>query len=322
MVSIILSCHNGERFLKEAMTSVLKQDYQDIELIFVNDGSTDRSLEIAEKFAGEDNRVSIYTIQNTGLNAARNYGAKCSSEKSDALLFFDADDILDKRMIGTLYTELMHQENIGAVYCTFNTIDEDGSILKKNISSRRLIPTKFWVRSIPESEKFTPFLSIYGWTLMVEACTMIRKELFFRYGGWDEQHFPKGKTFGESMPLFSEIALNHKVAFINHSFYYYRKHSNQITAAVHNMKNIQKKIDGIMVEKSCDVPSKAVQVNNAIWFVNYRLPLYIYIHGSLKHHLRYNPLSAIRHLIESSIKYLYSLLLFNSFLIKKSQSRS
>lgn len=308
LISIILSCYNGERYLKEAIQSILNQSYSDWELIFVNDGSKDKSLEIAISYSNNSDKIKIISQQNQGLNAARNFGAKHISKNSEALLFFDADDIMDENMISSLYREFKNVENVGAVYCNFKNINSEGIIIEKSLKNKRIVPTNYWFKKLVDIEKVTPFFSVYSWTLMVEPFTLIKKNLFFKYGGWDEINFPKGDTYGESIPLFGQIALYHKIIFVNQELYLYRKHSNQITSGNFNMKYIQAKIDAIMLQNNYSNPETRKRVEYCIKINKYRLPLYNYINGSMKHELRYKPFLALKNLTLYSSQYIYSLL--------------
>ena len=74
-VSIIIPCYNGERTIKRCIESVLNQTYQNLEILFINDGSTDHSLEIAQQFSIKDKRLRILDMkENKGVSAARNFG--------------------------------------------------------------------------------------------------------------------------------------------------------------------------------------------------------------------------------------------------------
>lgn len=308
LISIILCCYNSGKFLYTAIESVLNQDHRNLELIFVNDGSTDNSLKIAESFAIRDNRIKIISQSNRGLNAARNVGSQNISDHSKALLFFDADDIMSKNMISKLFHELQSGNNVGAVFCNYLNIDENGKTITKDIKNRRIVSQGKWFKELPVEEKETPFFSIYSWTLMAEAFTLIRKDLFFRYGMWDEINFPKGDTYGESIPLFGMIALEHKVIYLNQELYKYRRHTGQITKETFNMKSIQQKIEKVVLFKCSDNPILKKEVQQIVNINKYRLPLYNYLKGSLKHEIRFKPLVAIKNLFFKSGLYLYSLL--------------
>ena len=95
LVSILMPLHNKEPYISEAIKSVLNQTYPNIELIIIDDGSTDESFDIAKQF--ESDRVSLYKQNNRGVSAARNTAFEYS--KGDFIQYLDADDILDIRKI-------------------------------------------------------------------------------------------------------------------------------------------------------------------------------------------------------------------------------
>ena len=92
-VSVIIPVYNTDQYVAEAMYSILNQTLTDIELIAVNDGSTDNSLEVITKIAESDKRVKIFSQQNKGQSEARNLGI--SNSTGDYLYFMDSDDVLD-----------------------------------------------------------------------------------------------------------------------------------------------------------------------------------------------------------------------------------
>lgn len=89
-VSILIPCYNSERFVAETLDSCLAQTYRNIEIIVVDDGSTDNSFAIAKSF--ESNIIKVYRQDNSGACAARNYAFRKSS--GEYIVYLDADDIL------------------------------------------------------------------------------------------------------------------------------------------------------------------------------------------------------------------------------------
>lgn len=310
MVSVILSCYNGAAFLDEAIVSVLAQSYNNLELIFVDDGSTDASYSVAAKYAATDKRVRLFQKENGGLNSARNFGAENASPDSLALLFFDADDCMHEEMIMELHTALYNHKEAGAAYCKLGFMNNEGVSLNSEQPVVRLYPSTFWVKELKPDTVGTPFYSIYSWTSMPEACTLIKKEIFFKYGAWDNVNFSKGNTYGESVPLFGEIALNHSIVFVDKILYRYRRHSNQITSGIADMKIIQSKIDKIMLGKARQAPLYLDRIKRAINFNQYRLPLYKYLKGSFRYELRHHSLRAFNNLFVAGVKYFISIPLF------------
>lgn len=93
MVSIIIPVYNTALYLSQALDSVINQSYKKLQIICVNDGSTDQSLAILEEYAKNDSRIEIITQRNSGLSSARNKGLDAA--KGDYILFLDSDDWLD-----------------------------------------------------------------------------------------------------------------------------------------------------------------------------------------------------------------------------------
>ena len=94
IISIIIPVYNTENYLQECIDSVRQQSYKNLELIFINDGSTDNSSVILDRAAESDTRIKIVEQENSGLSAARNRGMREAS--GDYIMFLDSDDWLDK----------------------------------------------------------------------------------------------------------------------------------------------------------------------------------------------------------------------------------
>lgn len=92
MISIIIPVYNAEKFLERCLQSVISQSYQDLEIILVNDGSLDNSLNICHSFSHKDKRVKVMTQTNSGVSSARNNGL--SSATGEYVMFVDSDDYM------------------------------------------------------------------------------------------------------------------------------------------------------------------------------------------------------------------------------------
>lgn len=96
-VSVIIPVYNCQDFLEKCLESVLNQTYENIEVILINDGSTDNSLMICKKIEKIDNRVKVFSKKNGGPSSARNFGLKKST--GDYVMFVDSDDFIENNMI-------------------------------------------------------------------------------------------------------------------------------------------------------------------------------------------------------------------------------
>jgi glycosyltransferase involved in cell wall biosynthesis len=138
-VSIIVPCYNGERFVKQAVASALAQD-GDIEVIVVDDGSTDRSATIVQSMAEGDQRVKLRREPNRGVAHARNIGVRAISPTSRFVLFLDADDVLAPDAMRVLRRRLEREPTLGAVLGSRSRIDEAGTLIEPAPAS---IPTYY-----------------------------------------------------------------------------------------------------------------------------------------------------------------------------------
>lgn len=102
IISIIVPVYNVEKYLKKCLNSILNQTYQNLEIILVDDGSTDRSLEICNEFAEYDSRVKVFHVDNGGSGRARNLGIDNSA--GSFIGFVDSDDFIDSNMYFRLYS--------------------------------------------------------------------------------------------------------------------------------------------------------------------------------------------------------------------------
>lgn len=94
MLSVIIPIYNVEYFLKDCIISVLNQDYSDIEVLLINDGSTDSSANICDQFQKKDSRIQVYHTKNLGVGHARNLGIE--KAKGDYITFVDSDDYVSQ----------------------------------------------------------------------------------------------------------------------------------------------------------------------------------------------------------------------------------
>jgi glycosyltransferase involved in cell wall biosynthesis len=119
LVSVIIPVYNAEIFLNETLQSVLNQNLKNFEIILVNDGSTDNSKKICEKFSNQDNRIKLINQINSGVSIARNNGILHA--KGEYVFFMDADDTLDAEFLKTSYEIAKKQDSdivvIGEQFC-------------------------------------------------------------------------------------------------------------------------------------------------------------------------------------------------------------
>lgn len=115
-VSVIIPVYNVEDYLNRCITSVIEQTYKNIEIIIVDDGSTDSSGMQCDLWANKDHRIRVSHQVNSGVSTARNVGLKIST--GDAIIFFDPDDEVEKEMIENMVNHLF-SENVDVICCGY-----------------------------------------------------------------------------------------------------------------------------------------------------------------------------------------------------------
>ncbi|BAT54333.1 putative glycosyl transferase [Nostoc sp. NIES-3756] len=125
-ISIIIPAYNAEQTILETINSVLEQTFSDFEIIIVNDGSTDKTLEVVQSI--EDERLKVFCYENSGVSGARNRGI--SHAIGDYISFLDADDLWTPDKLELQLAALKAHSEAGVAYSWVYTINETGEILK------------------------------------------------------------------------------------------------------------------------------------------------------------------------------------------------
>ena len=128
-VSVIIPVYQVARYLVEALDSVVRQTYTNLEIILIDDGSTDGSGEICDRYAATDHRIRVVHQENKGLSAARNAGLDLMN--GDAVAFLDSDEAYDPEYIETA-ANAMIREQADLVVCGFSSHKTTGRMTRKN----------------------------------------------------------------------------------------------------------------------------------------------------------------------------------------------
>lgn len=118
LISIIIPAYNAEKTIEKCLRSIINQSYKDIQLIIVNDGSTDCTASICEQYLDIDNRIELINLSNAGVSNARNVGLKIS--KGEYILFVDADDWLPETALEILYKNIENTDIVVGSYKRLN----------------------------------------------------------------------------------------------------------------------------------------------------------------------------------------------------------
>lgn len=137
-VSVIVPVYNAGKYLKQCLDSILNQTFKDFEVICVNDGSTDNSAEILEKYAKQDCRIILISQENAGVSAARN--TALDRAQGDYIAFVDSDDYIKKNFLSALYATA--QDTGADITASDIVYDKDGRLQGNNYLSRQTFKVK------------------------------------------------------------------------------------------------------------------------------------------------------------------------------------
>lgn len=136
MISIIVPVYNSEKYLNKCIESILNQTHKNFELILINDGSTDSSLSICNKYANLDSRIVVISKNNEGAGLARNEGLKIA--KGDYIGFVDSDDYISPNMYEKMYHSAI-ENDADIVQCGYLKVDEKDNIIAKSNYQNKII---------------------------------------------------------------------------------------------------------------------------------------------------------------------------------------
>ena len=142
-ISVIIPVYNVEKYLRECLDSVINQTLKDIEIICINDGSTDKSLEILEEYKNK-NRITILTQSNSGAGVARNNGLKVAN--GEYIAFLDGDDFYKNDFCEKMYNKAK-ENNADIVVCSANSYNSSTKVYKT-------IPEALKIENLPQNEIF------------------------------------------------------------------------------------------------------------------------------------------------------------------------
>lgn len=204
-ISIIIPVYNTEAYLPRCIESVIGQTYGDWELLLIDDGSTDRSGSICDRYAGQDARIRVIHNQNQGPAASRENGIKNS--QGDLIMFVDSDDWLDQDML-LVMKEQMEASGAGMVCCIFKNIDAKGKVAHPQLFSEERIDCKTAEECIYHMHH-TRYLT-------GSPCTkLFRRELFH------DIDFCSNVTIGEDYAMIVQLVERaQRVRIISRELYY------------------------------------------------------------------------------------------------------
>lgn len=195
LISVIIPVYNVKKYVDRCLDSVVKQKYKNLDIVVVDDGSTDGSGEICNKYAVEDKRIRVFHKENGGLSDARNFGLK--KAKGSIVAFVDGDDFIKDGYISAMH-ETMEGDDADIVVCGYNNV----------------IPV---AESMSGKEAAVKLLTRHENIDIVVWNKLYKKFLFMQ----NEIKFPVGRKHEDTLTTYKVLAKAKRVSYIDKSLYCY-----------------------------------------------------------------------------------------------------
>lgn len=222
-VSIIVCLYNEEAYIKRCIDSILKQTYENLQIIIVDDGSYDKSAIICDEYIEKDNRIEVYHIENGGIAEARNYGI--TKAKGDYILFVDGDDLVKKNYVSRL-VDCMEKNDADMVICRYFKVWKNIFVPCEKIDDIRSFTGAEYLENTLKDAGHHYFGVI--WNKIYKRKVINENSLYFKTGVGIGEDFIFNINYWEKCK---------KVVTISDMLYYYNKNSGGISQA--RQKNIE-----------------------------------------------------------------------------------
>ncbi|MGX7150924.1 glycosyltransferase family 2 protein [Enterococcus ureasiticus] len=210
LVSIIVPVYNLEKYIDKCVDSLVNQTYKHIEIILIDDGSSDASNSKLKQWALSDRRIAVYGQNNGGMGSARNIGLK--NANGEYITFVDGDDYVSDTYVYNLYQGIQMGADISML--KRQLVDEDGIIIGRKITSSPKIELLTGKQTMEAILYQNPDTEVWG--------KMFPKEYF------SEVKFPVGKYYEDMAIMYKLIEKSSKVSYMDSVDYFYVQHKNSI----------------------------------------------------------------------------------------------
>lgn len=231
-VSVIIPMYNAESYIRQCMQSVMSQTWDDLEILVIDDGSTDQGLKICEELGSTDGRIRILTQKNRGVSAARNRGIE--EADGEYIFFLDSDDVIHPCLIEAL-VKGAERFQAGMAFCGYVRLD-DREMEERLIRAFGKVHAVRWETA--EQKKTEEWFHIrFERELSGIGGKLIRRECIGR------QRFYERLASGEDTIFLYDLCRRQvKLAFADAEWYYYRIHPDSVTHS-YDMGSIRQKLE-------------------------------------------------------------------------------
>ena len=220
LISIVIPVYNVEKYLERCLQSVVDQTYKDIEIILVDDGSTDESKIICDLYESNDSRIKVIHKENGGLSDARNAGIDIA--KGKYISFIDSDDYVEKDYIKSMYDAIKKDNSDISVSLHVIKYENGKTKFKFENQCDKIVNAKQALE-----------MMLYDDGLDLSAWGKLYKTVFF-----NNIKFPKGRIFEDAATTYKLMDKAEKISLVNQYLYNYMIRNNSISSGKFNEKKM------------------------------------------------------------------------------------
>ena len=229
-VSVVMPVYNAEDYITQALETVLSQTLEDFELICVDDGSTDESVEIIKSFASKDERIKLIEMNHIGVSTARNKGFLKS--KGEYIIFLDADDFYEDTLLEKLYNSAK-EHNLDIVATDFDLYDNKKARYIKSPEEEH--GNIYAGGTVASKNEFPDFIlqstTGYVWNKLFRSAFLKEKEILFapELYVFEDVHFVCcALSLADRVSRVQENLVHHRIYQLQHRAKIFRKHFDQV----------------------------------------------------------------------------------------------
>lgn len=203
LVSVIIPMYNVEKYIDECIKSVINQTYKNLEIILINDGSTDNSYDICKKYSETDARIILINKENGGSASAKNFGLKIA--KGDYITFVDSDDFIQNDMIEYMLNKI-EKTKADIIQCDFISLYKDSKVISKSGITEETISSQMFLKLFLTEWKNSLF-----WNKLFKK--EVIKGVYFKEGRCIDDEFFTYKCVikSRSVTLSDKIVYNYRI---------------------------------------------------------------------------------------------------------------
>lgn len=273
LISVIVPIYNIEKYIDRCVESVVNQTYKNLEIILVDDGSTDNSSSVCDDWAKRDSRIKVIHKKNGGLSDARNFGL--DNAKGDYIAFVDGDDFIDINMYDSMLNYLK-KYNCDICICGINKIENGREFITR--------PYMYSNNEFTILNNENALVELLNDRLDVSSCNKLYKKEII-----NDLRFPYGITNEDFALMYKFFYRSNQIIIINENYYKYIQRQGSITTTKFNERQFDKYYNCIQMMDFIEenIPNLINEAKYYLWYHTFCLLKQLYLENLIISYSKY-----------------------------------